>query len=102
MSRILPFLFVKSVFADGAGGRPPQINSETIQRLVNAVTSKILPIAGLLAFIFVVYGGYMWMISAGDPEKIKRSQGVLTWSIIGLVFTILVEIILSAILKAVK
>ena len=73
----------------------------SIEKEMDTVTSKLLPIAGLLAFIFVVYVGYMWMISAGDPDKVKRAQGTLTWAIIGLIFTILVGLILKAILDAV-
>lgn len=97
---VLVSLFSSSpIYAQSA---PPQLDGTVIQRLVDTVTSKLLPIAGLLAFIFVVYGGYMWIISAGDPEKIKRSQGILTWAIIGLVFTIIVGLILKTILDAVN
>jgi len=99
MFRILSVLFVQPVLAQE---KPPEINAATIQHLMTSITDKLLPIGAFLAFGFIVYGGYMWMISAGDPEKVKRAQGVLTWAIIGLVFTILVEVILSAVLKAVQ
>ena len=95
---IASFLSGSYIYAQSS---PPRLDVATIQRLVDTVTSKLLPSAGLLAFIFVVYGGYMWMISAGDPDKVKRAQGTLTWAIIGLIFTILVGLILKAILDAV-
>jgi hypothetical protein len=28
-----------------------------------------------------IYGGYLWMTSGGEPDKKKRAQGTLTWSI---------------------
>lgn len=96
---ITPFLFTGNVLAQS--NTPPKLDATMIDRLVDIIISKLLPIAGLLAFVFIVYGGYMWMISGGDPEKIKRAQGTLTWSVIGLIFTILVGLILRAILKAI-
>jgi hypothetical protein len=95
---VLSFLG-SSIFAQSS--LPPRIDGPMIDRLVSTITSKILPMAGLLAFGFIVYGGYMWMMSAGDPDKVKRAQGTLTWAIIGLIFTILVGLILKAILDAV-
>ena len=95
---IASFLFGSYIYAQSS---PPQLDGKMIQGLLDTVTSKLIPVAGLLAFIFVVYGGYMWIISAGDPEKVKRAQGTLTWAIIGLIFTILVGVILKAILDAV-
>jgi hypothetical protein len=47
----------------------------------------------------VVYGAYMWMLSAGDPQKVKQAQGTLTWAIIGLIFFIMVRVFLDFILK---
>lgn len=92
-----PFLFVSKVFADD----PPRLDSDKIDAIVSAITTRLVPFAGLLAFIFVVYGGYMWMISAGDPDKVKRAQGTLQWAVIGLVFTIIAGLIIRAILNAV-
>lgn len=93
-----PFLFVSKVFADD----PPKLDGAKIDAIVSAITTRLVPIAGLLAFIFVVYGGYMWMISAGDPDKVKRAQGTLQWAVIGLVFTIIASLVIRAILKAVE
>ena len=100
MFKTLPLL-VESVFADSSGEEIPQINAAMIDNLVQNVTKWVLPIAGLLAFLFVVYGGYMWMMSAGDPDKVKRAQGILQWAVIGMIFTILVSVILQTILDAV-
>lgn len=92
-----PFIFFSKVYAQ----RPPEINAETIDNLINTITSRLLPIAGLLSFIFIVYGAYMWMISAGDPDKVKKAQGTLQWAIIGLIFVTIVSLILRAVLEAV-
>jgi len=93
-----PFLLTTKVFADD----PPTLDPDTIDKIISAITDRLVPFAGLLAFIFVVYGGYMWIISSGDPDKVKRAQGTLQWAIIGLVFTIIAGLIIRAILEAIQ
>ncbi len=58
----------------------------------------ILPVGALIAVGMLIYGGYMWIISGGDPSKKQVAQGTLTWSIIGLVFLFLIKAILTLLL----
>lgn len=82
------------------GDPPPELKWETVDRILTQVVYKyIFPLAGLICFLFIVKGGYMWMISAGDPDKVKQAQGTLTWSVIGLVFVIVARLLLSAVMK---
>lgn len=74
---------------------PPRIDQ--IGGILDSVFSKIIPIGGLLTVVMIVYGGYMWMISEGDPGKIKQAQGVLTWAIFGLVFLFIFSTVLKSI-----
>jgi hypothetical protein len=30
----------------------------------------------LIAFVFIVMGGYMWIVSGGDPSRVKQAQGI--------------------------
>jgi type IV secretory pathway VirB2 component (pilin) len=80
---------------------PPQIDQ--IFESVDKVLDYIFPIGVFLAVIFIVIGGYMWMSSAGNPEKVKQAQGTLTWAIIGLILLalarVLVEILFATVYK---
>lgn len=76
---------------------PPELDSAVIVGFIHKITGFITPVASILAVAFIIYGGYMWIISGGDPEKLKKAQGTLTWAIIGLVFTILSRVILGLI-----
>lgn len=53
------------------------------------ISQYLFPIAALVSFVFIVVGGYMWIVAAGDPARIKQAQGTLTWAIIGLVLTLM-------------
>lgn len=85
-----------------AQDEPRRLNSGVIIGYLDKIVGYIFPIAGILSVGFVIYGGYMWMISGGDPEKVKLAQGTLTWAILGLVFTILARVILGLIYSGFK
>lgn len=76
---------------------PPRI--EEILVSIDGLFQWIFPIGGILAVAMIIYGGYMWIISGGDPSKKQAAQGTLTWAIIGLVFLFLIGAILQAILE---
>jgi hypothetical protein len=84
-------------FAQADIPRPKELSASIIVGYLNKIVSYIFPVVGILSVAFIIYGGYMWMISGGDPEKVKKAQGTLTWAIIGLVFTILSRLILGII-----
>lgn len=97
---LLSFFSLSPVFA---ADDPPEISGEMIENLLdNVIYRYIFPIAGLICFLFIVKGGYMWMMSSGDPDKIKQAQGTLTWSVIGLVFVIIARLLLSVILDIIE
>jgi type IV secretory pathway VirB2 component (pilin) len=76
---------------------PPKINE--LFDSVDKIMGYLLPIAGLIAVIFVVIGGYMWMVSAGDPSRTKQAQGTLTWALLGLLFILVIGGILEIVLN---
>lgn len=75
------------------GGDPPQIDG--IWDMVWNGVEYFFYFVGIIAVIMVVYGAYMWMLSSGDPQKVKQAQGVLTWSVIGLILYSIIFILLS-------
>lgn len=85
-------LFVPApVFAQ----EPPQISG--LVAIVANIFGVVMPVGQVLAVIMIIYGGYMWMISGGDPSRIKSAQGTLTWSVLGLIFLSIFKMILNAV-----
>lgn len=76
--------------ADLYGGQEANINANIgittvapqviIARLINIT----LGFLGVIFLGLVVYGGYLWMTSAGDPAKIEKSKKLLMAAVIGL------------------
>lgn len=57
----------------------------------------IITIAGLAAFVMVVWGGIQWLTSAGNPSKISDAKGRITSTLIGLLIILGSWIILKVI-----
>lgn len=58
-------------------------DSSVEQILVNIINAS-LSLLFLVVMGFLIYGGYFWMTSMGNEEKIKKSKQILTASIVGL------------------
>jgi hypothetical protein len=61
----------------------------TLATIVNQVVTFVIPLASLLLFFVLVLGGYGYLMSQGNPEKVKSAQAKLTAGIIGFVLLIL-------------
>lgn len=55
------------------------------QEFLGNIIKTVLGMVGTIAFALVVYGGFMWMVSAGNAEKVKMGQQTIFWAAIGLV-----------------
>jgi hypothetical protein len=45
-------------------------------------------LAGLTLFVMMATGAINYLKSGGDPEKVKKAQGTLTWAIVGFLLLI--------------
>lgn len=98
MKNIFQKLFYLSLIfvpAPAFAQEPPQISG--LIAIIANVFGVVMPVGQLLAVAMVVYGGYMWMISGGDPSRIKTAQGTLTWAVLGLIFLSIFKMILNAV-----
>lgn len=76
------------------------INATSVPQLVNSIVRSILGMVGALALFMFVYGGMLWMTSAGNTNRIEKGKETLTWATIGLVIIFASYAILSFIFTA--
>ncbi len=62
---------------------------------IHLVTTWLFYILMLLVTIFIVYGGFLIVTSAGDPEKSGKGRKVITYAAIGLAVALLARVIPS-------
>jgi len=67
-----------------------------IQILNNAIAFAMLA-AGTLCVGFIFWGGFSFILSGGDEEKIKSAVSTIRYSIFGLIITILSVIVVNAV-----
>jgi hypothetical protein len=53
-----------------------------------AIFEDLLRVAGMLAVVFVIYGGIRYITSQGEPEATKSARGTILNALIGLSITI--------------
>ncbi len=68
-----------------------------IGKYIKAIYDYGLGIAGILAAIVVMIGGYLWVTSGGSPTIIARSKGIIAGGVIGLIILFCSWIILNTI-----
>ena len=90
VSECAPCLAVGCECIPNAGGggttlNNPLKNIEDVPTLVGKVINAILGIVGSLALVMFVFGGFTWMLAAGNNEKIKKGKDILVWATVGLV-----------------
>lgn len=49
------------------------------------VISTFLGIVGGIALLIFVYGGFLMLVSSGNPEKVKKGRDSLMWATLGLI-----------------
>lgn len=54
-----------------------------------------LPIAGIVGFVLILYAGFLYLSSKGDPKAVMQAQGRLSYAIGGLVLVFLAYAILG-------
>lgn len=59
----------------------------------NFVTS-LLGLAGIVLFIMLLFGGFKYITSGGDPKAVESAQKTLTYAIGGLIVILLSYLIL--------
>lgn len=73
---------------------------DNLGQLVSRVLQFLLPLAGVVLLFVLIWGGYDYMMSQGNPERLKGAQAKITTGLIGfglLVFSYLIVKLLATI-----
>ena len=81
----------------GSTGLPNQANASDI---IMRVIQILLAIAGLVAVIFLIIGGFRYITAGGNEETAEAAKKTITNAIIGIVVVILAFVIVRVIANA--
>ena len=57
--------------------------------LIGKIINVIVSLLGLIAVVLIIIGGFQWMTSGGEEEKIMKAKQLMINGIIGLVIIVL-------------
>ena len=80
----------------------PLANVNSPEDLMANAIKLILGLTGSIALLLFVYGGFMWMTSAGNSERIQKGKNIFIWATVGLVMIFGSYAILNTIFDAFK
>lgn len=63
----------------------PAVNVGSPQQFIGRIINSALGIVGSLALLMFIYGGFVWLTSAGSSDKVTKGKNILVWATIGLV-----------------
>jgi len=64
------------------------------------IINYIAGISGSLGLIMFIYGGALWLFSAGNPEMVKKGKNAMIWSAVGITVILSAYILVSWVLGA--
>ena len=69
---------------------------------IQAIIQMLLMLVGATAVLFLIIGGFQFIIAAGNPESVKRAKSTIIYSLIGLGIALLSYAIVHFILQKLK
>lgn len=61
----------------------------SLTEVIGKIIKIVLSLLGLLAVVLIIVGGFQWMASGGNEEKIKGAKKLMGSALIGLIIIIL-------------
>jgi TRAP-type C4-dicarboxylate transport system permease small subunit len=73
--------------------------SETVTSILSTIIGWFLLVAGAIAVIYLIWAGYTYITSAGDPEKATKARNSILYAAIGIVVIVLSYVIVNTVAK---
>ncbi len=83
-------------------GNAVNCNLDSVQQLAGNVAAVILGISGSIALLMFVIGGFLYIFSGGNQERVSRATKILTTSVIGIALILGAGVIIKFVLQALQ
>jgi hypothetical protein len=91
------------VQATGANCSP---NGEEAEKRVNDIVALIINVlswlVGVISVIMVIFGGFKYITSGGDSNKVTSAKNTILYALIGLVVVVLAQVIVIFVINQVS
>ena len=84
------------ITAETAGFGAPK----NVVEIIGSIIAVFLSLLGIVFLVLIIYGGFVWMTSAGNEAKVLKAKKVLTNAVIGLIIIMSAYAITSFVFSA--
>ncbi len=70
-------------------------NPEHLARILLAIFEILLRVGGMVAFVFIIYGGFQYLTAQGEPDKAKGARTTIINALVGMVLSIMATVIVN-------
>jgi hypothetical protein len=77
----------------------PPIDIKDPNVLIGRIIKAALGIVGSLALAMFIFGGFVWMTSVGNNEKVTKGKNIIIWAALGLIVVFASYAAVSFVLK---
>lgn len=60
------------------------LGNASVYTIIGRLISVVLGLVGSIALLMFIYGGVVWMTSAGAADRVKKGREAILWSVIGM------------------
>ncbi|MCU0680460.1 MAG: pilin [Planctomycetes bacterium] len=80
----------------------PLGDGTTPQKLIGRIINGVLGLVGSIALLMFVYGGFLWMTSSGNAEKVKEGKNIIIWAVLGMAIIFFAYALVKFVIQGVK
>lgn len=62
-----------------------ELSNQDLKETITNIVRIVLGFLGLLTVIFIIYGGFIWMTSYGNPDRISTAKKLISAAVVGLI-----------------
>lgn len=77
------------------------LGTSDVRVIIGQIIQAALGLTGSIALVMFIYGGFMWLTSQGNAEKIEKGKQILIWATIGLVIIFFAYTIVNAVISGI-
>src|SRR5207248_2195660 len=64
---------------------PNPVSGTSFGDILTAIINALLLFAGAVAVLFLIIGGFRYVVSAGNPEQVEAAKKTILYAILGLI-----------------
>lgn len=75
------------------------LGTTDVPTLIGKVLSVVIGVIGAIALAIFIYGGFLWMTSAGDSKNVEKGKNAMVYAVLGLIVIFSASTVMNFIFK---